>query len=301
MKELVKRWSFTRPDFVLRCNCMEIIFAKNVGFCTGVRRALDISRESLGNDKKPVQFLGEIIHNERVINEIKKQGGKIIEKPSDAKSGTLVIRAHGTPPLPELAGVLVRDATCPLVKRAQDAAKSLFGQGLKVIIIGEKNHPEVEGIRGNIGKEGIVIENESEAKKLKNLDKIGVMAQTTQSLEKAEKIIKILRKKSKELKWINTLCPQVLFRQKELATILKKADGILVIGSSTSANTARLAKIAQKKGKAVWRINSADKLKKEEFKNIKTLGVVSGTSAPDWEVEEIRTWLRQNFSKTAEK
>jgi (E)-4-hydroxy-3-methyl-but-2-enyl pyrophosphate reductase len=276
---------------------MKIIFAKNIGFCTGVRRALDISQESLDNGKKPIQFLGEIIHNERVIKQIEKQGGKIVENPDGAKNGTLIIRAHGTPPFPKLKGVIIKDATCPLVKRAQDAAKSLLKQNLKVIIIGERKHPEVEGIQGNIKKLGIVIENEFEAENLRNLGNVGVMAQTTQSLEKAEKIIEILKKRSKSLKWINTLCPQVLFRQKELSEILKKADGILVIGSSTSANTARLAKIAQKKVKNVWKINSAEKLKKSAFKNISVLGVVSGTSAPDWEVEEIKSWLYKNFLK----
>jgi (E)-4-hydroxy-3-methyl-but-2-enyl pyrophosphate reductase len=279
---------------------MKIIFAKNIGFCTGVKRALDISRDSLLKDRKPIRFLGEIIHNERVINEIKKQRGEIIKNPIDAKNGTLVIRAHGTPPLPKLKGVVVRDATCPLVKRAQDAAKSLLRQGFEVIIIGEKKHPEVEGIQGNIRKKGIVIENESVAKKMKKLGKIGVMAQTTQSLEKAEKIIRILEKKSKSLKWVNTLCPQVIFRQKELSKILKKTDGIMVIGSLTSANTARLAEIARAKTKAVWRINSASKLRKTEFKKISALGVVSGTSAPDWEVEEIKIWLNKNFIKKSD-
>jgi (E)-4-hydroxy-3-methyl-but-2-enyl pyrophosphate reductase len=276
---------------------MKIIFAKNVGFCTGVRRALDISRKSLEKDKKPVQFLGEIIHNERVTNELKKSGGKIIKNPLLAKSGTLVIRAHGTPPLPKLKGVLIRDATCPLVKRAQDAAKSLLAQGYKVIIIGERKHPEVEGIQGNIGEKGVVIENENEAKKLKNLGWVGLMAQTTQNIEKAEKIIGILEKKSKKLKWINTLCPQVTFRQKELLKILDKADGILVVGSKTSANTARLAKIAQKRAKKVWKINSTENLKRNLFSGVSVLGVVSGTSAPDWEVEEIKNWLYKNLGE----
>ncbi|MFH1894561.1 MAG: 4-hydroxy-3-methylbut-2-enyl diphosphate reductase [Patescibacteria group bacterium] len=273
---------------------MKIIFAKHLGFCTGVRRALETARNSLKNDKKPIWFLGEIIHNEDVMGEIKKKGGKIISNPKEAKSGTLVIRAHGTPPLPRLDGVLIRDATCPLVKRAQNVAKKLLKAGYKVIIIGEKNHPEVKGILGNVRGKAIVIENERQAKRIQKSKKLGILAQTTQGQDSVNKILNIIKKKAKELKWENTLCPQVSFRQKELKEILKTADGILVIGSKTSANTQQLAETA-KKYKKVWRANSIKELKKISFKNISVLGVVSGTSAPDWEVEEIKKFLMINY------
>jgi (E)-4-hydroxy-3-methyl-but-2-enyl pyrophosphate reductase len=273
---------------------MKFVFAKNLGFCTGVRRALETARDSLKNDKKPVWFLGEIIHNENVIEEMKKGGGKTILDPKEAKSGTLIIRAHGTPPLPKLADVKVRDATCLLVKRAQNVAKELKKNGYRVIIIGEKNHPEVKGILGNVGGQAIVVENEKQARKITQSKKIGVLAQTTQSQDNVDKILNVLRKKTRNLKWENTLCPQVAARQKELVKILKKADGVLVIGSKTSANTQQLAKIAKKNDKLVWQANSLWELKKISFKDIPLLGVVSGTSAPDWEVAEIKKFLITN-------
>ncbi len=273
---------------------MKIIFAKHLGFCTGVRRALEIAKNSLKEDKKPVQFLGEIIHNEKVIAEIREKGGKIIFDPKEAKSGTLVIRAHGAPPLPRLDGVLIRDATCPLVKGAQNVAKELFRAGYKVIIIGEKNHPEVKGILGNAGGGAIVIENEIKAKRIKKFKKLGVLAQTTQSQDNVNKILNILRKKNKELKWENTLCPQVLSRQKELKKILKIADGVLIIGSKTSANTQRLVEIVKKCKKLAWRANSIKELENLSFGDISVLGVVSGTSAPDWEAKKIKKFLMTN-------
>ncbi|MDO8663877.1 MAG: 4-hydroxy-3-methylbut-2-enyl diphosphate reductase [Candidatus Wildermuthbacteria bacterium] len=266
---------------------MEIIVAKNIGFCTGVRRALKIANDALGKNLGPVYFLGEIIHNEEVLKEIKARGGKIISEPKEARSGTLVIRAHGAPPLPALRGVLIKDATCPLVKKVQEAAKTLSKEGYLVIIIGEKEHPEVKGIQGHIKNKAVIIENESEAKKIRKGKKIGVVVQTTQNLEKVNKILEILKKKAKKLKFINTLCPQVLFRQKELTEILKKVDGVLAIGSPTSANTSQLVKIAQSARKPVWLANSAGGLKNENFKNIPILGVISGTSTPDWVIEEV--------------
>jgi len=266
---------------------MRIIVAKNIGLCTGVKRALDIGYNSLEKDPKPVQFLGEIIHNERVIEDFRKKGGKTIFDPKKAKKGTLIIRAHGIPPLVFPKNIIIRDATCPLVKRAQEAAKTLSQKGYKVIIIGDKNHPEVKGIKGyTIGK-SVIVENESQAKKLKNLKKVGVITQTTQSTDKVNKILNVLRKKTGELEYINTLCPQVVSRQKEISEIIKKVNGVMVVGSKNSANTQRLVEIVKKYKKPVWLTNSANSLKMNWLKGTKSLGIVSGTSAPNWIIEGV--------------
>jgi len=271
---------------------MKIVLAKNLGFCTGVKRALFIARNSLKNDRKPVYFLGEIIHNEEVIKEIKKEGGKIVSSPKKIKTGTLIIRAHGAPPLSDLKDILIRDATCPLVKKVQDAAKKLSEKKYQVVIIGEKKHPEIKGIQGNINNKGIVIENEKEAEELRRFKKLGVIVQTTQSWEKVKKLLGILKTKSKRLKWLNTLCPQVLSRQKELYEIIKKSAGVLIIGSKTSANTKRMAEIAKKSKNPFWLVNSVANLEHISFKNLPSLGIVSGTSAPDWEIKKIIKYLK---------
>ena len=273
---------------------MKIILAKNLGFCFGVKRALGLSEKSLKESKKPVYFLGEVIHNEKITREIKERGGKFISAPKEAKSGTLVIRAHGTPPLPSLKNLLIVDATCPLVKKAQIGAQALLRADYRVIIIGDKKHPEARGILGYVKNKAIVIESEGEAKKLKGLGKIGVVAQTTQDLKKVNKILKILKRKVKELKWLNTLCPQVLFRQKELRQILKKVDGVLIIGSHSSANTSHLAEIAKKSNKLAQWINSPKEIDKKILQDYAVLGVVSGTSTPDWVIEKIVDRLK-NF------
>lgn len=270
---------------------MKIIVAKNIGFCGGVKRAVDIARHSLEKDAVPVQFLGGVVHNEEVLKEIKNKGGKIIADPKEAVSGTLVIRAHGTPPLPVLKDVFIEDATCPLVEKAQEAAKTLLKEGYQVIIIGEREHPEVKGILGHVKNKAIIVENESAAKEIKNIKKIGVIAQTTQNLKKVDEILKILKKKTKKFKFINTLCPEVLSRQKEVSKIISAVDGVLVIGSSTSANTNQLVKIVQGAGKPVWLANSVADLKNEGFKAVSVLGIISGTSTPDWVIEKIKKYL----------
>lgn len=272
---------------------MKVIFAKNIGFCPGVKRAVLIAENSLKKDPKPIQFLGPLIHNEKVIEKIKKEGGKIISNIQEIKSGTLIIRAHGEIlNLEKIKNIVIRDATCPLVKRAQNLAKELFEKGYQVLIIGDKKHPEVKGIKKNVQNKAIVIENKLGARNLKISKKIVVLSQTTQNLEKVSQILKILKKKLKKLKWINTLCPEVLKRQKELIKIIKKVDKVLVIGSKNSANTKRLVEISKKFKKPTWWINSFEELKRKNFKNLASLGVVSGTSTPDWEIKKIKKYFR---------
>jgi len=277
---------------------MKVIFAKHIGFCWGVKRAITIAEKSLKKDPKPIQFLGPLVHNEKVIERLKKLGGKFIPPSnleSGIKSGTLILRAHGE--IVDLKKtekkIIIRDTTCPLVKNAQLKAQNLFEDGYQVIIIGDKGHPEVKGIKGRTEGQALVLENESQAKSLPKFKKMGVVSQTTQDLNKVNEILKILKNKAKKFKWVNTVCPEVVFRQKELSKISKKADGILVIGSRSSANTRRLAEIVKKVKKPIWWINSLAKLKKINFKDISSLGVVSGTSTPDWEIKKIKEWLEE--------
>ena len=177
---------------------MRAIAAKNIGFCSGVKRAVKIAQNSLKNDKKPIWFLGKLVHNELVIEKFKKGGIRFISNPRKAKSGTLIIQAHGCPPFSPKINVLVRDATCPLVKKVQSLASFLYNNGYRIVISGDKNHSEVKGINGHIKNNGLVVENEIQAKNLALLqkmrgNKLGVVVQTTQREENFYQILKILR------------------------------------------------------------------------------------------------------------
>jgi len=285
---------------------MKVIFAKNLGFCSGVKRAVAIAEKSFKKDPKPVQFFGPLVHNEKVIEKLKRDGGKIVSSLKKIKYGTLIIRAHGEIFNPKsVKKTLVRDATCPLVKRVQNSAKKLFENNYQIIIIGDKNHPEIKGIKGYTKNKATVINSEREAetphflKKLRG-KKIGVVAQTTQDFNKVNQILKTLRKRNKNVRWINTICPEVITRQKNLSQILKKADGVLVIGSHSSANTRRLTKMVKKAKRKLFWINSLKNLKRVDLKKVSILGVVSGTSAPDWVINKIINELKSlNSSLTS--
>jgi len=275
---------------------MKIILAKKTGFCFGVKRALAITNNSLEKDPPPIQLLGPLVHNEKVNQRIKKRGGKFVEKLEKIKSGTLIIRAHGISPalknkIPK--SVRVEDSTCPLVKKAQEAASHLFKKEYQLIIIGDKHHTETKAINGSIGNNAIIIENKSQAEKLSNIKKAGVVAQTTQNRDRVEEILKIIKKKSGQFRWIDTLCSEVSARQKELQQLIKKCDGILVVGSKTSANTTRLAEIAKYSQKPTWWINSAEEIKKGDFNKIESLAVTSGTSTPDWIIKKVVDKLKK--------
>ena len=267
----------------------KIIIAKNIGFCSGVKRAIAIAEKALIEDKRPIQFLGRLVHNEKIIEKFMKAGVKFVKDPRDAKTGTLIIQAHGFPPfLNKNSRLIIRDATCTLVRMVQTAARSLYKKGYRVIIIGDRKHSETKGIKGYGGNKAIIVENEKEARKLPEFKKMGVVSQTTQNLDNINRILEILKSKAEKIKFINTLCPEVQNRQKELEQIVKRADAILVIGSRLSANTRRLAEKVKSQGKRIIWVNSLEELKKKNLKNISLLGLVSGASTPDWEIEKIK-------------
>lgn len=269
---------------------MKVIFAKHIGFCSGVKRAVALAENSLKKDRKPIWFLGELVHNEKVLERFKKRNIRFISNPQEAKFGTLIVQAHGFSSF-ENKKILIRDATCPLVKKVQTLAKTLYKNGYQVIIFGDRNHSETKGINGYTENKSIIVENEKEARKLPKFKKIGLVSQTTQRKENFNKILKILRKKAQRIKWFNTICPEVDIRQKELDEISAKSDAVLIIGSRLSANTRRLVQIAKKNRKKVFWVNSLNDLKKKKMRGIPVLAVVSGTSAPDWEIEKIKKYL----------
>lgn len=284
---------------------MKIITAEKIGFCFGVRRSINMAKESLQQEReRPVFLLGNIVHNEEVIQEIEAHGGKFISSLEEAKPGSLVItKAHGvfqkTLKQAQEKGIDIQDTTCPIVQTAQKKAQALKDQGYKVIIIGEKEHPEPQVIQEYAGENSLITEEEEELRGLDTASTpLGVVAQTTKKRDKVEKLIRVIKEEGKEVKWEDTICNEVSDRQKELKKLLEQTEGIVVVGSKTSANTTRLAEIVEDSGQKLWWINSLEELDTEEIKKYNTIGVVSGTSAPDWEVERIVNFLNKLSANT---
>ncbi len=278
---------------------MDVIKAKKIGFCFGVKRSINLAKESLKNKgSRPVFLLGSIVHNEEVVREIESLGGKIITSLEEAEKGSLVItKAHGVSPetlnQAREKKMEIKDTTCPIVQVAQNKAKKLYEEGYQVIIIGEKTHPEPRVIREHAGERAIITEQEEEIKNLDLNSKIGVVAQTTKKRNRVEELIRAIRKRGVEVKWEDTICNEVSDRQEELREIMKETKGVVVVGSRTSANTTRLAEIVKNGGQKLWWINSVQELVPEETKKYKKVGVVSGTSTPDWEAEKVIKFLEK--------
>ncbi|MEW6606880.1 MAG: 4-hydroxy-3-methylbut-2-enyl diphosphate reductase [bacterium] len=270
---------------------MEIIKVKDAGFCFGVKRAIDLAMEAAKNEKNHVYTLGPLIHNPQVCEELRKQG--IIEAKSldEIKSGVVILRSHGVPPklYQEIsnAGIRIVDAVCPSVKKVQEIVHKLKEEGYEVVVVGEKNHPEVMSIVGTLEGETIVVENPQEAKKLKIRRKIGVIAQTTQTIGNFKKVVEILLDKSRELKINNTICKAVENIQKSSLNVAKQVDLMLVVGGKNSANTTRLFQLCKNKTKFAYHIETPDEIATEWLKGIGKIGVTGGTSTANWLIDQV--------------
>lgn len=272
---------------------MKIIMANNIGFCFGVERAYKISLESLKNGE--CQMLGHLVHNEKVVEGLKVKGLKFIPDLNKLQKGKVIIRAHGVgdktiKALKEMEMEII-DATCPLVKKAQDFARSLDKDGRKVIIIGEKGHAEVKAINGSVGDRAIIIENKKDINSISKELSLGIVVQTTKDSKLAGDIINTLRKRFNDIKVCDTLCHAVLKRQEEVKKMAKKVDVILVVGSKTSANTQTLVQVAQRI-QTTYGIQGPEELKKEWFIKITSVGIISGTSTPYWLIKLVEDKLR---------
>ena len=187
----------------------------------------------------------------------------------------------------EEKGLHVVDATCPHVKKAQQDAKSVIDEGMTLVILGEKNHPEVKSINLWANNEGIIIEDEESAQKLQVVEKMGVVVQTTFSQFKFNSIIDILEKKSKNLKVFKTICNATQERQNSAVDLARNVDLMIVIGGKNSGNTNRLAEVCRDVGCTTYHIETSTELQLEWFNRVQTVGVTAGASTPDWIIKEV--------------
>lgn len=276
---------------------MEIIKVKNAGFCFGVKRAIDLAMETVKKEKNHVYTLGPLIHNPQVCEKLKKEGIIEVKNLNEIKSGVVILRSHGVSPklYEEISqtGFKIVDAVCPNVKKVQHLAQELKKEGYEVIVVGEKEHPEVRSIIGTVEGDTVVVGGHQEVKKLKLNRKIGVIAQTTQTLDNFKKVVEILLDKAKELKINNTICQAVENIQRNSLKVAKQVDLMLVVGGKNSANTTRLFQICQAKTKHVYHIETADEIELGWLKGIKKIGITGGTSTANWIIEQVMERIQE--------
>ncbi|NLW40077.1 MAG: bifunctional 4-hydroxy-3-methylbut-2-enyl diphosphate reductase/30S ribosomal protein S1 [Tissierellia bacterium] len=271
---------------------MKIIVAEHAGFCFGVKRAIDIAEKTISNSGGVNTYsLGPLVHNPHVVDRLNKRGLKVIDSVDSVKEGRLIIRSHGVPPIIQKkakdTNLDVVDCTCPYVKSIHKKVIDYHSKGYKIVIVGDKNHPEVIGINGWCNDKGIIVNNEDEARKIPEYDKICIVSQTTNTLEKYEKLSSIVAKKGKEVEKFNTICNATNLRQKACAELAKKVDAMIVIGGYHSSNTNKLVEISKKYCNQVYHIELSEELPLQEVSKFNTIGITAGASTPDWIIKEV--------------
>jgi (E)-4-hydroxy-3-methyl-but-2-enyl pyrophosphate reductase len=268
-----------------------IVRAEKGGFCFGVRRAVDaVYKEAEGD--RPVFTWGPIIHNAQVVGRLEELGVKAAERPEDIPEGsTVVIRSHGVGEdvIQKCGerGLEVVDATCPCVKRIQAKAVECSRRGVPVVIIGEREHPEVEGIAGWCGGLAHVVHSEEDVAALPEMPRACVVAQTTTPRKLWERLVALLSEKIAEPEVFPSICNATEERQGEAAELAGQVDCIVVVGGRNSSNTKKLYEICSRACPRTLWVGEASELPEGSFRGCERAAIISGASTPDWIIEEV--------------
>ena len=269
---------------------MKITIAKDAGYCFGVRDAVNLAHKT-ANKHKEVYMLGDIVHNESVVSDLNKVGAKVVSSIDDVpKDKKILFRAHGTIPKiwknAEDKGKNIIDATCPLVHKIHKEVKELEEEGRKIVVIGDHGHDEVVGIAAQV-KDAIVISSKDEALNMKKYRKIGVVSQSTQMIENVNEIINVFISKIYDIRFINTICFPTKRNHEQIKELASDCDVIIIIGSFTSANSKRLAKMSKTINDRTYQVTCSKDIKVEWFINCNSVGISAGASTPDYLIEDV--------------
>ncbi len=274
----------------------KIIIARSYGFCMGVKRAINVASETSAAANEKVTILNEIVHNEAVVERFRKEGVGQVLNVSDVNEGTLIISAHGVAPAvieeAKSKGLNVVDATCPLVTRIYEIIQKVVAKGYHVIHFGDPKHDETMGVVGHAPDRITVVSDISELENLPVWDnrKLALTIQTTSSMDEAEEFQKAAEVKWPHLKVFESICNATTQRQSAIRDLAPNVDMILVVGSTTSANSKRLALIADSICGNGRLIGTADEIDNSWFNNgqkINSVGLSAGASTPEFLVNEV--------------
>ncbi len=270
---------------------MKVILAKSAGFCMGVRRAVETTLDIIQKEDTGVATYGPLIHNPPVLNLLEERGVRILKEIPAQESGTVIIRAHGIPPIDKTrlqdAGATVEDATCPHVVKVQVIIRKYQKQGYGTVIIGDRNHAEVEGLMGFAGSMGRVVSNEEDVNTLSLEGPYIIVSQTTQDETVFETLRCMILDRFPDGKVFNTICDATHKRQEEVRTLCSQVQAMVVVGGKNSANTQRLGEIAKGMGCPVYLVETEDELDIESLAQYECIGVTAGASTPTWMINQI--------------
>ena len=286
---------------------MEVLVAEKRGFCFGVEHAIDMAQKLLNKraeiqgiygEGNKVYSLGPLIHNRHVVQRLAEAGLQVVDDLSKigstgeehGESPTVLVRSHGC--RPELLqqinqrGFKLADATCILVKRAQKLVAELYQQGYQIVVVGDPNHPEVQGVVG-YAPNVIVVHGPDDLDKLPETGRLAVISQTTNSPEDFGSIVGLISTRSyDEIKVVNTICRETARRQAAAIKLCGQVDVMFVLGSHHSSNTQELARLCRRYGVQTYHLDRWQEFKPEYAKGKKLAGVTAGASTPDWIIQE---------------
>ena len=283
---------------------MNVYLAKPRGFCAGVDRAIDVVEIALDIYGPPVYVRHEIVHNDHVVNALREKGAIFLDDVTEIPEGSVTIfSAHGVSPAvreqAKARNLKVIDATCPLVTKVHLEAIRYAKKGYSIVLIGHRNHVEVEGTMGEAPDAMVLVESpeDVETLELPNEDKIVYLTQTTLSVDDTQQVIDALRRRYPHVQSPpkDDICYATTNRQAAVKEMTEKCDMILVLGSTTSSNSNRLVEVAQSKGCRSQLINDSGVLTEDMFEGIQRLGITAGASAPEVLVQDVVRWLEARF------
>ncbi len=284
---------------------MNVNIAKSAGFCFGVKRAVNLVYDEISSEDKPIYTYGPIIHNDEVVKDLEQKGVTVIknlDKLSSLEKGIIIIRSHGISREEynkiEESGFEIKDATCPFVKKIHKLVEKHSTEGRYIIIIGNADHPEVQGIRGWVqGNDVCVVGNQDD---IDNLDitlekKVCIVSQTTFNYNKFQELVEIIEKKGYDILVLNTICNATEERQTEARDIASESDAMIVIGDKNSSNTQKLFEICKKECENTYYIQTSRDMDYEKIKSVNNVGITAGASTPNNIIEEVSKNVRNEL------
>jgi 4-hydroxy-3-methylbut-2-enyl diphosphate reductase len=275
---------------------MRIIRADHLGMCFGVRDAIELALNQSATE--PLTVLGDLVHNETVLAELRARGVKIAQSAATVDTRTVMITAHGASQAAmsrvRQRGLKVMEATCPLVHVAHRTVAKLVRDGYHPVIVGKREHVEVRGMTEDLGEFDVVL-SEADVLGLRERPRFGVAAQTTQPIEKVRGLVELIRRRfpASEVRFVDTVCRPTKQRQNAAIELAQQTEVVVVIGGAQSNNTQELVRTCSRYCGRVHHVQGVNDLREEWFDGAQTVGVTAGTSTPDASINEIEQWLNQ--------
>ena len=275
---------------------MKLLRATHLGMCFGVRDAIALAQSEAA--RQPLTILGELVHNETVLADLRARGIAIAPHHPDAATPTVMVTAHGASDTAIAAvrarGHHVLEATCPLVRVAHRAVQALVRDGFHPIIIGQRGHVEVRGLTEDLAECDIVL-TEADVAVLRERPRFGIASQTTQPIERVRQLVAVIRARfpKSEVRFVDTVCQPTKQRQTAAEDLARASDVVLVLGGAQSNNTRELVATCARHCPRVHHVQGPDDLRPEWFIDVETVGLTAGTSTPDATIVAVEQALWQ--------